>query len=253
MKERLHRRWTSKLSDHLDGDLEAAERAAVEAHLDHCSVCRSVLGDLRAVVGAAREMGGLTPPADLWPGIEAAIRDSAPGHEPEATLRGGDEPMRGDKVIALPTAGRRYQRARRRAFALTAPQLAAAAVVLVTLSVTATRWVGVGTPASDAPVAAEEASSPLGLVSQAPAPPPGLADELSMLEEELAAAREVLDPNTLRVLERNMAVIERAIEDSRQALAVDPGNEFLSRHLQQVYERKLVYLREATALADWAG
>jgi len=252
MRERLHRRWTSKLSDHLDGNLEAAERAAVEAHLDHCPVCRSVLGDLRAVVGAAREMDGLTPPADLWPGIEAAIRDSAPGDEPEATLR-GDRPMRGDKVIALPTAGRRYQRARRRAVALTAPQLAAAAVVLVTLSVTATRWVGVGTPASDAPVAAEEASSPLSLVSQAPAPPAGLADELSTLEEELAAAREALDPNTLRVLERNMAVIERAIEDSRQALAVDPGNEFLSRHLLQVYERKIVYLKEATALADWAG
>jgi hypothetical protein len=74
-----------------------------------------------------------------------------------------------------------------------------------------------------------------------------------MLEDQLAAVRDALDPNTLRVLERNMAVIERAIEDSRQALALEPGNEFLSRHLEQVYERKLDYLREAAAIADWAG
>ncbi|KPJ79232.1 MAG: hypothetical protein AMS19_11625, partial [Gemmatimonas sp. SG8_23] len=65
-------------------------------------------------------------------------------------------------------------------------------------------------------------------------------------------AREVLDPNTVRILERNLSVIEQAIEDSRQALAQDPENEFLAAHLERVYERKLSYLREAARVAEWS-
>jgi predicted anti-sigma-YlaC factor YlaD len=248
MNGRTHRRWTSKLSDYLDGGLTPAERTVLQAHLDGCAGCRTVLEELRGLASAAREMGGLAPPRDLWPGIEAAIREGAPA-VPDAEA----ERRRGRKVITLPTAGGRRPERRRAGIVLTAPQLAAAAVVLVAVSVAATRWAGPGTPATDVPVASEEARSPLSLAADVPAPPASLAAELSMLEDQLAAVRDALDPNTLRVLERNMAVIERAIEDSRQALALEPGNEFLSRHLEQVYERKLDYLREAAAIADWAG
>ena len=55
-----------------------------------------------------------------------------------------------------------------------------------------------------------------------------------------------------RVLERNLAVIEQAIEDSRLALEQDPGNEFLAAHLERVYERKVEYLREAARVAEWS-
>ena len=56
----------------------------------------------------------------------------------------------------------------------------------------------------------------------------------------------------MRVLDRNLGVIQQAIEDSRRALAQDPGNEFLASHLERVYQRKLEYLRDAAQVAEWA-
>ncbi len=55
------------------------------------------------------------------------------------------------------------------------------------------------------------------------------------------------------MLERNLAVIEQAIVDSHRALALDPQNEFLTKHLERVYERKIEYLRDAARVADWAS
>ena len=84
-------------------------------------------------------------------------------------------------------------------------------------------------------------------------PDDALSDELASLEEVLEGARSSLDPNTVRVIERNLAVIEQAIADSQQALALDPENEFLTEHLERVYERKIEYLRDAARVVAWAG
>lgn len=137
---------------------------------------------------------------------------------------------------------------------LTGPQLAAAAVVLVLISATATWWAGPGVaargggaPGSDTPAAVRPASAPEA------AAPEALAPELEELEAVLDAVRGRLDPNTVRIIEGNLGVIDRAIEESRNALAVDPGNAFLEEHLERAYRRKLSYLREATRIADWSS
>jgi hypothetical protein len=91
------------------------------------------------------------------------------------------------------------------------------------------------------------------LVADGGAPPADLASELATLEDVLEAARGTLDPNTVLVLERNLGVIEQAIVDSREALALDPGNAFLSEHLERMYRRKLVYLQDAVRVAQWSG
>jgi hypothetical protein len=74
-----------------------------------------------------------------------------------------------------------------------------------------------------------------------------------MLEGVLLAGRDRLDANTVHVLERNLLVIERAIEDSYRALSLDPENEFVRDHLRRTYERKLEYLREVSRIVDLAG
>ena len=51
------------------------------------------------------------------------------------------------------------------------------------------------------------------------------------LELLLAEARDDLDPETVRVIEENLRIIDDAIAASRQALERDPANEFVSRHL----------------------
>jgi hypothetical protein len=91
------------------------------------------------------------------------------------------------------------------------------------------------------------------IAADAGAPSDGLAAELAALEAALDVARTVLDPSTVLVLERNLGVIEQAIADSRQALAVDPGNAFLSEHLEGMYQRKLLYLQDAVRAVEWSG
>ena len=72
-----------------------------------------------------------------------------------------------------------------------------------------------------------------------------IADLLRTLDAE----RPQLDPETVRVLEKNLAAIDEAIEQCRRALLADPSNVYLNTHLADSRQRKLVLLRRATALA----
>ena len=77
---------------------------------------------------------------------------------------------------------------------------------------------------------------------------PRYEDAVQDLERTLADGRGRLDPETVRVLEQNLATIDKAIAQSRQALEADPGNIFLNTHLMSARQRKLALLRRATAL-----
>jgi anti-sigma factor ChrR (cupin superfamily) len=246
---RAHEQWTDLLSDYLEGALTPPETTRLEAHLAECGRCRETLATLRDVVGRADALGDLVPPRDLWPGIASAI-----GGPVRATSQAD-----GVSVIELPSARATGAWARRERAAVgrsAGGPLAgvAAAAALVVVSVGATLWLtGVRPGATDAvPLASAPAEAVLR-PAQAGTPPSDLASELATLEEVLAAARDALDPNTVRVLERNLGVIEQAIADSREALALDPGNAFLTEHLERMYRRKLVYLQDAVRVAQWTS
>ncbi len=241
MKTNEHEHWVHRLSEVVDGTLEPDERRAAEAHLDGCATCREILDDLHRVVAEAATLGEVRPTRDLWPGIEASLApvDRDVLHLPAGGAR---------RTEPRPPAGRR------RGLFLSAPQLAAAAAVLVLLSSAAT-WALA--PGGAIPVPGEGAGVPAtGAVRAAAAAPgasPELARQVAQLGAALEASRDRLDPETLRMVEKNLAVIERAIEDSRRALAVDPSNDFLQEHLERAYERKLSYLQEAAGIVRWAS
>ena len=69
------------------------------------------------------------------------------------------------------------------------------------------------------------------------------------LERVLAEDRGRLDSTTVRVIEQNLAVIDRAIADARRALAADPGNPYLSTYLAHTMRRKIDLLRQAATIA----
>jgi len=69
------------------------------------------------------------------------------------------------------------------------------------------------------------------------------------LERVLAQGRGRLDTATVRVIEKNLGIIDRAIRDAQSALAADPANSYLNLHLAQEMRRKLELLRQAAALA----
>lgn len=223
--------WTELLSDYLDGELPEGERIALEAHLPGCGDCSEILADLRQVVARARTIENPAPRRDLWPEIARRI---------------GASPAR---VRTIEPASR-SRPARRWSFSL--PQLAAAGIALMTLSGGAV-WL-IRTPAQQ-PVAPQAAVVPAGNPSavNASVTPKGTASQsyaiaVADLEQVLAHGRGQLDTSTVRVIEQNLAAIDRAIAQAQRALDADPANLYLNTHLAETMRRKLDLLRQAAAL-----
>ncbi|HXI64776.1 MAG TPA: zf-HC2 domain-containing protein [Gemmatimonadales bacterium] len=210
--------WTDRLSEYVDGELTPAERTALEAHLAACGACRQTLEDLRRVVARAQALDDRPPAADLWPGVAEHI---------------------GVVSLASRRAGRRLS--------FTVPQLAAAAVVLTFLSAGSV-WLALrNRPTLPSPAPGTTAA--MSNVGMSPLDP-RTAASVAALEQTLARNRDRLDTATVRVIEKNLGIIDRAIRDAQSALAADPANPYLNQHLAQETRRKLELLRQAATLAS---
>lgn len=76
------------------------------------------------------------------------------------------------------------------------------------------------------------------------------AREIALLAGMLRTRRDALDPNTVAVLERNLAIIDTAIQESRRALEQDPASQLLNEQLNAAFELKLEMLRRAVVLTS---
>jgi anti-sigma factor RsiW len=222
--------WTNRLSEYLDGELTDGERIALEAHLQSCGECSSIMTDLRQVVARARMLEHEAPHHDLWPGIAQRI---------------------GATVGETRTVDLGSRRAARR-WSFSLPQLAAAGIALMTLSGGAV-WLihspeqqNFAPPSaivpSGNPRAINAAVNPRGNATQS------YAAAVADLERVLASGRGQLDTTTIRVIEQNLAAIDRAIAQAQRALDADPANLYLNTHLAETMRRKLDLLRQAAAL-----
>jgi anti-sigma factor RsiW len=215
-------RWMERLSEYLDGELPEGARMALEAHLETCNDCSVMLNDLRGVVEHARLLEQRTPRRDLWPGVATRI---------------------GATPITSRPSGRRWS--------FSFPQLAAAAVVLMTFSGAAATWVMQSSRSTSGML-------PVATVETPPATPVAINASrraqdsydaaVADLERVLAGGRGQLDTATVRIIEQNLAVIDRAIAQAQRALAADPANLYLNTHLAETMRRKLDLLRQAATL-----
>jgi anti-sigma factor RsiW len=226
--------WTDRLSEYLDEELAPSERAALERHLATCPACTQTLSDLRSVLARARALDDRAPRHDLWPAIAAMV---GPG-QAVVTPIGSD----------------------RRRFSFSAPQLAAAAV-LIMLGSGGLAWVLRG-PAS--PAVGAVAAAPAAL----PAPPASASVRavrnpfetrqptaqqsydaaVADLQQVLAEGRGRLDTTTVRVIQKNLAAIDSAVAQARRAVQKDPANGYLNSYLAHTMRRKIDLLRQVAAL-----
>jgi len=220
--------WTDRLSDYLDGELTAAERAALESHLASCGECTATLAELREVVARAAALTARPPADDLWPGIEPRLQSGA----------------------LLPFPAKPSRR-----FSFTLPQLAAAGIALMVVSGGGVWVLQHGGAATSAPgvVATDPASLPAPRVVSTALSDPRYDEAIADLEQALDAGRGQLDPTTVKIIQSNLAAIDKAIDDSQRALSEDPANVFLNNHLADARQRKLALLRRATALVGPKG
>ena len=219
----MNDQWTNQLSGYLDGGLASNERGALEAHLAGCAACRATLAELERVVARAQALEDRPPMNDLWSGIAERIGIT-----------------NGQAVVSLDA-----RRARRR-LSVSIPQALAAGVALMIVSAGAA-WFALR-PDTPVPQVLVEGMSPTNGPNVRNATTNydlAVAD----LERTLEAGRDRLDSTTIRVIEDNLALIDRAIAQARAALTADPANAYLNHHLADTMRRKLQLLRRANSLA----
>jgi anti-sigma-K factor RskA len=215
--------WTDRLSEYVDGELSPAERAAAERHLATCGECAALVEDLGAVARAAALLPDVDPGRDLWPSIRRRLQPR--GQEARAWA------PRLTGMISTVT---------NRRIVLTVPQLAAAALAIALLSGTGA-WALLGVPAGpDAVLTALSSPSDVVLAAYEPA--------MTTLEAEYTARRGELDPETIVAVERNLAIIDAAIREARDALAADPSSGFLNAHLAATVRKRMNLLREVASI-----
>ena len=272
-------RFSDRLMDYLEQDMDIATRASIEEHAATCVECGPLLADIRKLRVDAAHLPELTPARDLWTGIAARIETpvvpigagtvaatvaTAPNRNRRRWLNSG-------LVAASLLAAVAIGYAARGADQIAAPD-AAEMPEVQSPSVVVPGPADTRVAQNDSPVAPTEGATPdseapaLPVINQ-PASGPSVAGT-RRAEVQLAAAtlsadydREIarlrilidqrrpqLDPATVSVIERNLAVIDTAIAESRRAIANDPSGRFLLEFLNQSLQAKVELMRTAALL-----
>ncbi|HEY7766768.1 anti-sigma factor [Longimicrobium sp.] len=229
-----HERTLELLDDYVEGVLPPHEERGVRRHLMQCDDCRAEERELRTLLDEAAALPAeIQPPAELWAGIAARL-----------------EPRSATVALApeIPVIGPRP--VRRISWWM---QAAAAIALVVTTSVVTLRIDRAG-PAQVAAAprqpAAQQATAPAARTALAAFHPAEQEYQRAIgdLEQMLGQHRNKLAPQTVATLEANLKVIDKAIQESRAALAADPNSRELATMLSQSYDAKLDVLQRAVSL-----
>jgi anti-sigma factor RsiW len=219
------KRYDDLLDDYVDG-VRATDHgsdgrfAAFEQHLAGCVRCQALVADLTSIKLAASILDEHIPPPRLWARIASSI----------------DEQQRRPW----------WQRQLGGAFSAWVP---AAVAVSITVLLAAGIWSvwqqrRVETPQQAAASISEPESVPAEQHYE---------QAIAGLQQLADAQNAALDPETRAVLTKNLAVIDRAIKESRAALEQEPASALAQESLLDALETKVALLQDTVALASDAG
>jgi anti-sigma factor RsiW len=201
------------IADYVDEALDAPARSAADRHLDTCAACRSVVEDLREIRRAATALEPRQPPARAWTRIERAIRLEA-------------------------------DRPRRPRYAWLA---AAAALVLATAA--GLYFAAPRRPPAE-PMEAVAAPSAQAVEAELREAESHYERAIQGLERIANAEQGAFDQATAATLQKNLAVIDQAISESRAAIRAQPASEPARDSLLTNFKTKLALLQDTVALIN---
>jgi anti-sigma factor RsiW len=202
------------LSEYVDRTLGRDEHAQVARHLETCEACRQLIADLREIARAAAALDPVVPPGRVWARIEKEIRSGR-----------ASRPSPGFAVAASWT------------------WLAAAAVLVLAVFIGVRFAPSVAPdPGGSADAAAVEAELQLAEEHYQKA--------ISGLERIASAEDTALDANTAATLQKNLAVINQAIDESRAAVRAEPASQQAQHSLIENVKTKLALLQDTVALIN---
>lgn len=250
------------LPDYLEETLDEAARKKLRQHVSGCARCASLIAELEAIPVDAAALPELKPLRDLWQGIAERIETPVIALGADELIFARRRPAWLLGVIAaglvLATAGITNVLTRRSML----PQQTSAidptegrgALIPSIVESTAVP------PRASTP-ATTKATTPAPATNTVGAPRPATVEMVAHSAAELEYDREInrlrgvlklrraqLDPETVKVIETSLRVIDEAINQSRAALAKDPASAFLRDRLDNSLEKKVDLLRTAAML-----
>jgi len=212
------------LSAYVDGDLDEAERAEVEAALAADPVLAARREELLTLKTLAREAGPVTLRRDLWPEIRAAVARRPPWWAAA------------------------WEALRQPALAWTGTAAACAVLVLVVgQALLAPEPAVVEAPTA---VAKAPAPAPEGDVEAARAAYLAAIQRLAQTAESESAR---LPPKVQEKLRSSLAQVDAAIDECERALAAVSGDPVGHEALLALYDKKIRVLRAAIRTASEQG
>ena len=225
------------LNEYADGALAAGERDGVAQHLATCAACRQLVEDLRDILSTVGELERREPPVRAWSRLERAITLEQE-HAPVARSlqASGPGPAKAGHYMRYVTW-----------FAAAAVLVLATAVGMryVPARETDARAAPAGTGA--AITAGEAAQSIEAELLQAES---HYENAIKGLEAIASSDQSELDPKTAATLQKNLAVIDQAISESRAAVRSQPGSEPAQQSLIDGFKTKIGLLQDTVALIN---
>jgi hypothetical protein len=227
--------YSQAIQELVDGTLDEGGRLRLEAHLAGCADCRALAADLRQIRRSASGLEPLAPPAGVWPRLADRLRADA----------ASSAPSRGRPTMSM---GGLW--------------LAVAATLVVTIG--ATLFLLLRTDPGPEPLAPDTAA---GTAATTPGNTEvedlveSVEADLKLAEQHYEAALanlermsqggdDRIDATVAQTLRQNVALVDRAIADSRTALQGDPQNVPARESLFEALRRKVGLLQDTISLVN---
>lgn len=237
----MHTLYRESIQELVDGTIGAIRRAELERHLADCVECRAFLADMETIRDTAGNLEPLAPPDGVWLQIAGRLRQEG--------------------RVALPPARPAAPRRHVALLAIAASLLLAVGTAIVML-LPEYRSNNAGTGVAAINTDAAPGNGPAEVDVQSVEAEFRLAEQhyqnaITKLEQaaRLDQApsqpdRNVLDPSTAAMLQKNLQVIDQAIAESRSALRNEPMSAPARDSLFEALRRKVALLQDTIALMN---
>ena len=229
-------KYQELLSDLVDGVASSDVRASVEAHLNGCVACAEIRDDFVAIVAFCQDHRGEYEPVPneraLWLRISNMI---------EA------ENLIAQPKVDVPSGASWWFRLMNRSWQLSFPRLAAAVVMIAVMASAATVFFGKLSPAITSGVQTQGFGQTTAVVS--------IDDRYRQQQQAIAYWNQRVEMNKARwnqqmreTFDRNMSVIDAAVNDSMTQLRQNPHDAVSEDILNDALNDKVALLKEFSEL-----
>jgi anti-sigma factor RsiW len=208
---------------YIDGELDSVEERAVERHLEGCPACRGLVADLRTLRAAAFTLDRREPPADMLRRIQSRLTAEPPAR----------------RLLAWPNTRSAW-----------GTWLAAAAALLITTAIGLAPLLRSGPAAEPDPVAPDALALVDSVQADLLAAEQHYDRAIQGLEQIARSDTAELEPQVAAVLQKNLQVVDQAIDESRAALKSQPASATAQEGLFEAMRTKVALLQQTVELIN---